>query len=59
MTEEQQTLLIIRGHIAGLPAEVREGINLAAAKLREVIALHNDHGTMALALVSAECAAED
>lgn len=59
MTEEQQTLLVIRGHISGLPDEDRVGVNLAAAKLREVVALHNDHGRMALALVGAEFAAED
>lgn len=59
MTEDQQTLLIIRGHIAGLPAADRQGIALAAQKLREMIALHNDHGRLALALVAAELAAED
>ena len=40
MTEDQQNLLIIRGHIAGLPAADRKGIELAAQKLREVIAQH-------------------
>ena len=59
MTEEHQNLLIIRGHIAGLPAADRKGIALAAQKLREVIAHHNDHGRLALALVGAELAAED
>lgn len=59
MTEEQQTLLVIRGHISVLPDEDRVGVNLAAAKLREVVTLHNDHGRMALALVGAEFAAED
>ena len=48
MTEDQQNLLIIRGHIAGLPAADRKGIELAAQKLREVIAHHNDHGRLAL-----------
>ena len=59
MTEEHQNLLIIRGHIAGLPAADRKGIALAAQKLREVIAHHNDHGRLALALVGAELAAQD
>ncbi len=59
MTEDQQNLLIIRGHVAGLPAADRRGIELAAQKLREVISLHNDHGRLALALVGAELAAED
>ena len=59
MTDEQHTLLLIRGHISGLLEAERKGVELAAAKLREVVALHNDHGFMALALVSAEFAAED
>ncbi|MDD2711377.1 MAG: hypothetical protein PHU77_00515 [Simplicispira sp.] len=59
MTEEHKTLLIVRGHIAGLPVPDRTGIELAAAKLREVVLLHNDHGRMALALVGAELVAED
>ena len=58
MTEELQTLLIIRGAIASLSDADRKGVELAAAKLREVILLHNDHGKMALALVGAEQAAE-
>ncbi len=59
MTEERQTLLIIKGVIAELPDADRQGVELAAAKLREVVLLHNDHGKMALALVGAELAAED
>ena len=59
MTEDLQNLLIIRGHIACLPAADRKGIELAAQKLREVISHHNDHGRLALALVGAELAAED
>ena len=59
MTEDQKTLLIIRGVIAGLPDADRKGVELAAAKLREVVLLHNDHGKMALVLVGAELAAED
>ena len=58
MTEDLQNLLIIRGHIAGLPAADRKGIELAAQKLREVITHHHDHGRLALALVGAELAAE-
>lgn len=54
----QQALLLIRGVIAGLPEADRQGIELAAAKLREVVAQHNDHGVMAMALVGAEMEAE-
>lgn len=59
MTEDQQNLLIIRGHIAGLPPADRKGIQQAAQQLREVISHHNDHGRLALALVGAELAAEE
>ncbi len=54
MTEDKATLLLIKGAIADLPTPDREGVELAAAKLREVIAVHNDHGRMAFALVGAE-----
>lgn len=54
MTEDQTTLLIIKGAISELAPADREGVELAAAKLREVIKLHNDHGLMAFALVGAE-----
>lgn len=59
MNEAQLQLLLIRGAIAGMPEADRRGVELAAVKLREVIALHNDHGKMALALLGAELAAED
>lgn len=59
MTNEQQDLLMIRGFIAGLTDEDRAGVSVAAAKLREVVAQHNDHGQLALALVAAELAAKD
>ena len=58
MTDEQATLLAIRQVIAELPEDDRAGVCLAALKLREVVALHNDHGLLALALVGAEHAAE-
>ena len=58
MTTEKLQLLLIRGAIAELPEEDRNGIELAAEKLREVVQTHNDHGKMALALVGAEWAAE-
>ena len=54
MTEDLQNLLIIRGHIAGLPAADRKGIELAAQKLREVVKAHGEHGLVAIALVVAE-----
>ena len=53
MNAEQQQLLLIRGAIYAMPEADRQGVELAAAKLREVVALHNDHGTLALALACA------
>ena len=58
MTESQQQLLFVLTSIANLPKEDRQGVVLAAAKLREVLALHNDHGRLALALVVSELQAE-
>ena len=58
MTLEQQALFLIRGAIASLPEADRQGVELAAAKLREVVKAHNDHGLMAMALVGAELDAE-
>lgn len=59
MNTEQQQLLLIRHVIAELPEKDRVGVSLAATKLREILMQHNDHGLLALALVSAEHAAED
>lgn len=59
MTDDRHTLLIIRGAVASMPEADRKGVELAAAKLREVVQHHNDHGRIALALVGAELAAED
>ena len=58
MNEDQATLLMIKGAIADLPESDRKGVLLAAAKLREVVKQHNDHGVMAFALVGAEMQAE-
>ncbi|MBS0414363.1 MAG: hypothetical protein JSR68_08320 [Proteobacteria bacterium] len=58
MTQEQITLLAVRQVVAQLTDADRKGVELAAAKLREVVATHNDHGRIALALVGAEEAAK-
>lgn len=58
MTQEQITLLAVRQVVAQLAEADRKGVELAAAKLREVVATHNDHGRIALALVGAEEAAK-
>jgi hypothetical protein len=58
MSEEQQTLLIVRGAIAAMPESDRNAITAAADALREQIKAHGEHGAMALALVGAEFAAQ-
>lgn len=58
MNDEQVQLLLIRGAIAGMPVEDRQGVERAAMELREVVRKHNDHGLLALALVGAEKTAE-
>lgn len=52
--EQAMALLMMRGVIAGLPQADREGVELVAAKIREIVLLHNDHGHLALALVCLE-----
>lgn len=52
--EQAMALLMMRGVIAGLSQADREGVELAAAKIREIVLLHNDHGRFALALVCLE-----
>ncbi len=54
MTEDQQTLLIIRGQIAGLSEANQKDIKEAAAQLREIVKRYNDFGLLAFALVGAE-----
>lgn len=58
MSEEQQTLLIVRGAIAAMPESDRNAIAAAADALRELIRTHGEHGVMALALVGSEFAAQ-
>jgi len=54
--DAQQTaaLLMMKGVIAALPQADRDGVELAATKIRQIVALHNDHGQLALALVALE-----
>ena len=58
MTDDQVTLYAIQGAIRDLPEFDRQGVYLAAAKLREVLQAHNDYGLMAFALVGAELQVE-
>lgn len=54
MTPEQQTLLLIRGTIAGMTEEQQREVAEAAAKIREIANAQSDLGLMAFALVGAE-----
>lgn len=58
MTNEMQTLLLFRGHIASMPPDDQAKVLLAAAELRRVCEQFGDHGLVAFGLVSAEYAAE-
>jgi hypothetical protein len=55
MTQDQQTILIIKGAISELPAEQAEACNELADHIRRVCKVAGEPvGTMALALVGAE-----
>lgn len=58
MTNEKQQLINVRWMIGELDEEDKQGVDVAAQKIREVLALHNDHGLLAFALVGAELAVE-
>ena len=51
---DQLTLKLIRGEIAGLPADDQAKVQVAAQQLRDVIKAAGDHGFLALAFVGAE-----
>ncbi|HDL7189462.1 TPA: hypothetical protein PXN07_004035 [Yersinia enterocolitica] len=55
MTYQEQTLLMIKGHITTLPLEQQSVVSECAATIRDVLAKHPDgEGLMALSLVGAE-----
>ncbi|EPS1205498.1 TPA: hypothetical protein ACKP07_004974 [Serratia marcescens] len=58
MTEEQATLLLVKGTIADLPAETQESVKKCVASIRELLAAYpNGEAHIALALLGAELAA--
>lgn len=59
MTEEQQTLLLIKGAISDLPEEQKVKVQRCAAELRKVIADGGQEGVMAFVLVGAEVQAQE
>lgn len=54
MTEDQQTLLLIRGTIAGMTEEQQRQVSEYAARLRQIANAKNAVGLVAYALVGAE-----
>ena len=54
MNEDEQTLLLIKGAIAEMPAEDQHQVAECAAQLRTSVTHHGKHGAVALALVGAE-----
>ena len=54
MTNEQETILLIKGIISDLPAKHSEAVNELAEHFRVAIKAAGGGGYLALALVSAE-----
>lgn len=59
MTQSEQTILMIKGMISGLPAAEQEACNELAEHMRRQLSAAGDVvGTLALALVGAESQAK-
>jgi hypothetical protein len=58
VTDEEQTLLVIRGTIAGMPEEDQIRVKAIAETFRNALKAGGGHAAMALALVGAEQAAQ-
>lgn len=58
MTEEQTTLLLIKGALSEMEPADQEKVKACADKLRAVLNEHAEHGILALGLVGAELAAK-
>ena len=58
MTDEEQTLLVIRGTIASLPEDTQIRVKAIAETFRNALKADPDHANLALALVGAEQAAQ-
>ena len=55
MTQEEQTVLMIKGFISELPDEQQDACNALAQSIRQTLKIADDPvGTLALALVGAE-----
>jgi len=58
MTDEEQTLLMIRGTIASLPEEEQIRVKAIAETFRNALKAGGGYASIALALVGAEQAAQ-
>ena len=58
MTPEEETVLMIKGTIADMPAEKQQKIKAIADMLRWIVAADADNALVAMGLVGAELAAK-
>ncbi|WP_293766611.1 hypothetical protein [uncultured Aquitalea sp.] len=59
MTQDELTLLLIKGAIADLPDEDKQQVYLAIEQIREAMAAYpEDHAALALTLLTTELAAK-
>ena len=58
MTEEQTTLLLIKGALSEFGADEQQKVNACADQLRSILEANGKHGLWALGLVGAELAAK-
>lgn len=58
MTDDEQTVLLIRGTIAGLPEDDQIRVKAIAETFRNALKAGGGHAALALALVGAEQAAQ-
>lgn len=57
MSDQERTLLLMRGLIAGLPEDKQQLVRERAEQLRTVVGKNDEIGMMAFALLGAEFAA--
>lgn len=58
MTTEEETVLMIKGTIADMPADRQQKIKAIADMLRWIVAADAEHALIAMGLVGAELAAK-
>lgn len=58
MTDEEQTLLLLRGVVAGMPEDDQIRVKAIAETFRNALKAGGEHAVVALSLVGAEQAAK-